>query len=257
MRNTNEKGSKTPGGERRAAFNISFRKPATFFLIIAAAILFMSVFFKIGNISVEGNSLYTDEEIIEASGIQKGDNLFFINRIAAGSRVIVKLPYVDAVTITRGLPNRVTIIVSESMAVGYVNVNSELWSLSGTGKFLGTLDAAETEYIAAITGITVSEAKVGDIIKPVEGEEEKCAYLIEILDQIQARQLGDRITAIDISDVDAPVLEFDERFTVKLGELGDTEYKFGKFLAAAEQIGENGSGILDVSEGNKVEFSPN
>ena len=67
-------------------------RPLTFFLVIVAIIFVMSVFFKITKIEVRGNSLYSADEIIAASGIEKGDNLFFINRIAAGSRVVVKLP---------------------------------------------------------------------------------------------------------------------------------------------------------------------
>ena len=104
-------------------------RPLRFFLVIVAIIFVMSVFFKITKIEVSGNSLYSAEEIIAASGIEEGDNLFFVNRIAAGSRVVVKLPYVDSVKISRGLPNRVTIEVTESNAVGYVSVGDELWSV--------------------------------------------------------------------------------------------------------------------------------
>lgn len=257
MPNTNDYYTKPKNENDRPKIHLSFRKPMTFFLIIASIILIMSVFFKIGKIEVEGNSVYSDKEIIEASGIQLGDNLFFINRIAAGSRTVVKLPYVDAVTITRGLPNRITITVQESNAVGYVDVNGELWSVSGTGKFLGPVNKDDAEYMAEITGITVSKAAVGDGITPAEGENEKCAYLLEILDQIQSRGLSSKITAIDINDIENPIIEYDGRFTVKFGEKDNTEYKFGKLVAAIGQLGENESGTLDLSDGNKVHFNPN
>ena len=197
MPNTNDYYTKPKNENDRPKIHLSFRKPMTFFLIIASIILIMSVFFQIGKIEVEGNSIYTDKEIIDASGIQIGDNLFFINRIAAGSRTVVKLPYVDAVTITRGLPNRITILVQESNAVGYVNVNGELWSVSGTGKFLGTVEKAEAAYMAEITGITVDKAAVGDTV--VAAEKENCSYLLEILDQIQSRGLTAKITGIDVN----------------------------------------------------------
>ncbi len=257
MPNTNDYYSKPKNENDRPKIHISFRRPLTFFLIIASVILIMSVFFKIGKIEVTGNSLYTDEEIIDASGIQIGDNLFFTNRIGAGSRVVVKLPYVDAVTITRGLPNRVTIIVQESNAVGYIDVNGELWSLSGTGKFLGTVEKSDAEYMAEITGITVTEAAVGDTIKASQEDSEKYAYLLEILDQIQSRGMTARISAIDISDAENAVIEYDNRFTVKLGVKDNTEYKFGKLAAALEKLGANDSGTLDLSEGNKVLYNPN
>ena len=255
MPNTNDYYTKPKNENDRPKIHLSFRKPMKFFLIIASIILIMSVFFQIGKIEVEGNSIYTDKEIIDASGIQIGDNLFFINRIAAGSRTVVKLPYVDAVTITRGLPNRITILVQESNAVGYVNVNGELWSVSGTGKFLGTVEKAEAAYMAEITGITVDKAAVGDTV--VAAEKENCSYLLEILDQIQSRGLTAKITGIDVTDAENPVIVYDNRFTVKLGEKGNTEYKFGKLVAVIGQLGENDAGTLDLADGNKVHYNPN
>lgn len=257
MADTNDYYFKKKDENDRPRINLSFKKPATFFLIIASIILIMSVFFKIGKIDVQGNSVYTDKEIIDASGIQTGDNLFFMNRIAAGSRVVVKLPYVDAVTITRGLPNRVSIIVEESSAVGYVAVKDELWTVNRTGKFLGTVSRDDAVYMARITGITVTSAAVGESIVPAENEQEKFEYLVDILDQIQGRGLTSKINSIDISDVDNPSIDFDNRYTIRLGENDNTEYKFGKFIAAMEQLSANDAGTLDVSEGNTVEFNPN
>lgn len=83
-------------------FTRNVNRPLTFFLVIVALVFIMSVFFKVSRIEVKGNSIYTADEVIKASGIETGDNLFFINGIAAGSRVAVKLPYVDSVQINRG-----------------------------------------------------------------------------------------------------------------------------------------------------------
>ncbi|MDO4815306.1 MAG: FtsQ-type POTRA domain-containing protein [Bacillota bacterium] len=255
MPNTNDYYTKPKNENDRPKIHLSFRKPMTFFLIIASIILIMSIFFQIGKIEVEGNSVYTDKEIIDASGIQIGDNLFFINRIAAGSRTVVKLPYVDAVTITRGLPNRITILVQESNAVGYINVNGELWTVSGTGKYLGTIEKADAAYMAEIKGITVDKAAIGDTV--TAEEKESCSYLLEILNQIQSRGMAAKITGIDVADAENAVVLYDNRFTVKLGEMDNTEYKFGKLVAAIGELGDNDAGTLDLSEGNKVHYNPN
>jgi cell division protein FtsQ len=231
--------------------------PLTFFLVIVAIIFIMSVFFKVSRIEVEGNSIYTDDEIIEASGITTGDNLFFINGIAAGSRVAVKLPYIDSVQINRGLPNLVTIKVTESKAVGYVTVDDELWSVSSDGKFLSEISEDDSEYIASISGISVSDPATGEHIKAASGEESKLAYLTDILYQIQARGMYGKVTAIDMSDVSNPTFEYDSRFLVKLGAMDDTEYKFGKLLSAVNQLTADDAGTLDLSTGDNVVFNPN
>lgn len=235
----------------------SLYRPLTFFLIVLAIVMAMSVFFKISRIEVEGNSFYTDDEIISASGIQDGDNLFFLNRIAAGSRIAVKLPYVDSVTLNRGLPNIVRICVVESRAVGCVDIDGVLRSIGSTGKCLGTVDRSDAGDYAVISGIALTPTADGGDFSAADGNEDKLAYLLDILYQIQARQLAGQVTAIDMTDVNDPVLEYGGRFIVKLGANDDTEYKFGKLLSAVSKLGADDVGILDLAEGNTVEYHPN
>lgn len=238
-------------------FTRNVNRPLAFFLVIVALIFIMSVFFKVSRIEVKGNSIYTADEVIKASGIEKGDNLFFINGIAAGSRVAVKLPYVDSVQINRGLPNLVIIEVTESKAVGCVKVGDELWSVSSSGKFLSSITQDDSSHIAMISGINVSDAATGEHIEAASGEENKLAYLTDILYQIQARGLLGKVAAIDMSDVNNPTFEYDSRFLVKLGAMDNTEYKFGKMLSAVLQLSADDAGTLDVSTGDKVVFNPN
>ena len=73
--------------------------PVSFLIVLAALIFGMSVFFRVAGIEVSGNEFYSDEEIIEASGIEEGDNLFFINRITAITRIRARLPYVESAAI--------------------------------------------------------------------------------------------------------------------------------------------------------------
>lgn len=57
-------------------FTRNVNRPLTFFLVIVALVFIMSVFFKVSRIEVKGNSIYTTDEVIKASGIETGDNLF-------------------------------------------------------------------------------------------------------------------------------------------------------------------------------------
>ena len=257
MSDTNSYYTKRPSDPGASVRKRKSNRPLTFFLVIVVIILAMSVFFKISVINVEGNSIYSDKEIIEASGIQIGDNLFFINRISAGSRVVVKLPYVDSVSISRGLPNECTIVVEESRAVASVNVDGTLWSVSQSGKFLGTVDADDPSQLAEIEGITVDKAAVGDNISVPDGEKDRLEYLLQILEQIKGRGLETDVTAIDVSDPQNPQIEYQNRFTVKFGAQDDTEYKFAKLLSAIGKLSSDDSGTLDLSDSNKVVFNPN
>lgn len=232
-------------------------RPLTFFLIIVAIIFAMSVFFKVSHIKVEGNSRYTAQQIIDASGVHTGDNLFFMDRIGAGTRVTVKLPYVDSVKISRKLPSTIVISVTESKAAASIDVGETSWSISSTGKFLAELKSDSGYIVPHIVGISVSEAAVGDFVKAPEGDEARLAYALEIIDQIQARGMISDISEIDMSDINNPSFAYGDRFTVYLGARENTEYKFGKLVSTLKQLSSDDYGTLDLSDGDKVLFRPN
>ena len=181
MADTNEKYTSQRQGQERSRKRRNLYKPLTFFLIVFAIVMAMSVFFSIGRIVVEGNSLYTDEEVIAASGIQQGDNLFFLNRIAAGSRVAAKLPFVDSVTINRGLPNIVTIVVAESRAAGCIDIDGVLWTVGSTGKCLGMIEETAASDYAVISGIELNVPASGSPFEAAAGNEDKLDYLLDMV----------------------------------------------------------------------------
>ena len=110
-------------------------------LITAVAILLaMSVFFKISRVDVAGAETYSNEEIIKASGIEIGENLFFVDRFEAASRIFAELPYIDNVTVTRQLPNHVLITVTESSAVAVVDCEGQLYAVNQNGKVISDVD---------------------------------------------------------------------------------------------------------------------
>lgn len=257
MPNTNDNKKRLREGRDRFRKRVSMRKPTTFFLVIVAIIFLMSVFFKISKVEVSGNKIYSEEEIISASGIYSGDSLFFINRIAAGSRVVVKLPYVDAVSITRTLPNKVTIVVQESQAMGCTEINGECWTISQSAKYLAKIDAKDAESLAVISGLSLENPVVGEEIKVKEGEEAKLRYLKDIMYQINTRGLVADISSIDVSNEVNAEISYQNRFAVAFGENDNTEYKFGKMLSAISKLSPDDAGIMDLSEGDKVYFNPN
>lgn len=79
-----------------------------------------TVFFQVETVAVTGNSRYSQEEIIKATGIQTGDNLFRMNKFQIAHQVLQDLPYVEEVTIRRSLPSTIVITVKEWDAVARV-----------------------------------------------------------------------------------------------------------------------------------------
>ena len=221
--------------------------PLSFLIICAALVFGLSVFFRVSTIEVEGNSLYTAEEIIEASGIEQGDNLFFINRFTAISRIFAKLPYVEKAVINRSLPNRLVIVITESQAIACVAAEDGTWAIDRGCKLLSKVSGDEMRGLIRIEGLTPIAPEAGQVVAPGEAESPKVSYLSAILTQIDTLGLRDNITYVDISGISNPYFDYLGRFTVKLGSFENVEYKFQCLLSAVDALSEGDRGTLDLS----------
>ena len=230
--------------------------PVMFFLVIVAVIFVMSVFFRVSDIQVRGNSHYTDEEIIRAIDIEEGDNLFFFDRFAALSRVFAKLPYIDEVTVERSLPNRVIITVSESQALAYIVLGEEKWTIDHNCKVLGKANEDELAGLIPITGISPGTLMIGETLETSDGDEKIVNYIAAVLDQLEGRNLYRRVGSVDFSNPNQVEFTLDDKYTVRLGNDSSVEYKFGMLISALSQLLEGDVGIINVSDGNTAHFSP-
>ncbi|MBQ5536117.1 MAG: FtsQ-type POTRA domain-containing protein, partial [Oscillospiraceae bacterium] len=65
------------------------------------------------HIIITGNEHYTQEEILEASGLKQGDNLYLMNKYSVKEKIFSKLPFVEEVSINRRLPDTLLIDLRE------------------------------------------------------------------------------------------------------------------------------------------------
>ena len=99
-----------------------------------------TVFFQVETVAVTGNSRYSQEEIIKATGIQTGDNLFRMNKYQIAHQVLQGLPSVEELTIRRALPSTIVITVKEWDAVARVEA-------PGTSAVVQTVPQAPAEPV--------------------------------------------------------------------------------------------------------------
>lgn len=244
-------------GYMRARRRNGFSGPLLFVVVIVAMIFVMSVFFRVEDIRVEGNTHYTDEEIIRAMDIEQGDNLFFFDRFAAIGRAFSKLPYIEHVSVERTLPNRVLITVEESTALAYLELGDEQWTLDHTCKVLGKAAEGETASLIPVVGMKPGTLLIGEQMHTEDENTEPVEYLAEILYQIQERGIASQVTRVDMNNPKSPEFSYGAKYTVVLGSHENVEYKFGMFMTVLDMLKEGDVGIIDVSSGRSARFSPN
>jgi len=63
----------------------------TIVAVVLALVLGMSIFFKVAHVEVAGVSNYTEWDILQAAGIQEGENLLTLNKAAVSGSTKAKM----------------------------------------------------------------------------------------------------------------------------------------------------------------------
>ena len=135
--------------------------------LVAAVVFGVAVFFKVSRVEVQGNSLYSAEQVVQASGIETGDNLLTLNKATVAGNIITQLPYVEKVSVGRSMPDAVILEVQESTArFAVMSDTNVIWLINSSGKALerydGLTDIVSSETPAEAPADTAAETPVDE-----------------------------------------------------------------------------------------------
>ena len=151
------------------------------------AVICLNVFLKVAEIRVENEAVrYTDEQIVTASGIQAEDSLLGIRKKSVCAHIERQLPYIGEAHISVRLPDTVVIAVTYTEAKLCVSAPDGYVLLDRTGKVLQTGVAVPADYIAVVTGATLTRAVPGE---KAEFEEENMFSYVTGIAQEMTRKL--------------------------------------------------------------------
>lgn len=243
---------RVPGRRRRRS---PLFWPLAVILIFALAVFGVFSLFSVTEIKVEGTELYSYEEVVAASEIELGDNLFFVNRSEASSRIFSGLPYVGGVDVSRKFPGTVIITVTETGVVAYAEQDGDFWTMDQNCKVLDRVSSVSG--LIRLTGLTPASPVQGERLVPESGGTAKTDLAAAVLAQVVGRRLTDKITEIDVSGSSGALLRYENRFEVRIGGVGEAlSARFDRLQSAVSQLGASDSGILDLTIDEKVHYTP-
>jgi len=197
---------------------------------------------------VMGESRYTAQEVIDASGILFGEHLFFINKEAVGQEIQSRLPYIGHVELRRRFPNRVEITVGETFPVAQMRVGNGYLILDRDAKILEQLDAPPLMRLIESTGLPDPiSPQAGDILYLGQDGQDDLRYLRDILGVLSALRLSDYVSHVDMTELYNPSLLYDGRLTVYLGPNLNLRHKMDMLVDIVSNLGENERGTIDLS----------
>ena len=217
--------------------------------VVAAVVLCVAIFFKVGTITVTGSARYTADEIASASGIAVGDNMLMVNRSAASAQVLAKLPYVTSAQVARTLPNKVEITVEECAAAAVVTDETGLgWLIAPDGRILE--QAGENETVPVLTGITAVSPQPGQTLQPGEEDTATSDLVASVLTALASSSVADKIVSIDFEKIYSIRMMYGEQYEIDLGGTDELSYKFEyleQILAELSSRQPDVSGQIDLT----------
>ena len=230
----------------------------TFLIAIGAAVvLSITVLFRIDTIQVTGQSRYTEQEIVQMSGIKVGENLFLADTATAKQQIEEKLPYIGRAKVSRRLPAKILITVEEAEISGAVEYGGGYAIVSPEGKVLEITSAIPEGY-SLIEGLDLKSADLGK--KIVYEDPEKQEMFTELAQSLAEHGIAP-ITRMDLTNLYDIVVEYDGRITMEFGLPSDIDFKvrFAKTILSEPDMAE-AQGVLnlaDSKESNRANFEEN
>lgn len=248
---------------QRKLKNICLSGGIVLVVLIIGTILSLTVLFKCEKIEVSGVSRYNANDIIAASNLRYGENIFMSDKASAASCIEAKYPYIEKADITFGIPNRLIINVTEAMPEYYIQDGTRFYIISKDSKILEEVVERELD-IPTIIGCKLKDVKVGETAK-VENNK-----ILAVLDEIATTMDANSVTGvkeINLSDMSNIELNYQNRITIALGMPEYIDYKMRTAMTIIfTKLSENDKGRLDCSnliedrtdgKSNKSYFAPN
>lgn len=224
--------------KRKKTFKIFLYLILGLLLIAVLATLSFTVFFKISALEVSGETIYSDEQIIEASGIFEGQNMLALNTSEIEKRVTKSLPYIKRLDIKRRLPSKIELIAEAGEA--FIGIKSENDFILADSAYK-VLEHSDSCNCITVIGVVPENADPGEKLQ-LGAQTEK--ILTNVLNAISTEGL-ERISKIDLtSPVDIKLL-YKEKYVLKLGNDDALAYKL-KFCQKVAET-ESEEGVIDVS----------
>lgn len=211
---------------------------------------------------------YSPEEIISASGIEKGDNLLTISGNSAAASIIAKCPYVSEVRIERKLPNTVVITVREYETAYAVRDTAGSWYLiNRKGVVLEQTDRESAQEHLVIEGMYILPASPGENIEltqlkqtgillpgaetePDDGTElsAQLRSLLQVLPVLEEYGFSKEIVTLDMSSSYKITFRYGTQYEVNIGNTENLDYKMAFFSTMLKKLESYNSGTIDLSE---------
>ncbi len=231
---------------RKRGSNVVYYVALTFILVGIFAVLSVTVLFNIEQIIVVGDSIYSEEQIIAASGLEGNENLVRLNLSGTAEKILDKLVELDSVRVDKTYPSAVTITVERSVPMANFWFGGKNYVISHTGRVMRIGD--EEESVMRVIGYEPEDSViVGAFVKAKDEEQDR--LIQEISEAVEKGGLTESITTVNIADPIGIKMSYEDRVEIFLGSILQIDEKIKMINELIDKhIAETEFVTLDVSD---------
>ncbi len=224
-----------------------------FLLFVAGtAVVFLTPWFHVDAVTVQGNAQVESADLIEASGINKGESIFAFS-LGSVEENLLAVPYVKSVSVKRKLPKTISITVQESTAVARIEKDAMQICIDETGEVVYA-GAQPPENLILVLGTAVEEYTLGAPLTLAEGKSPE--LLMEFIDAVRELGIAGGIHSVDLTVAENLTFTYGQGLRVLCGDSYDLKRKLLTFIEVAHELPENAKGEIDLRISGKGYYRP-
>ncbi len=211
-------------------------------LIAVFAMLSVTVLFKIESIYVEGNTRYSQNEIISVAELRVGDPLFLIGEKSLKQRLQKLLPYVVSVEIDRELPSSLYINIEETTEEICFFENERFYLANKQRKIL----SENTELPENLPVIVAGEDCSFEVGEKFLCEDEIKDNMLGLCFSLLSKEKYS-VTLINTVDLYDTYVIVEDRLVFRLGSSANFENKVAHMEAMLKKMSASDYGVVDLT----------
>ncbi len=275
---------------RRASSYTLYFILVAFVAVVIVMILSFTVFFKLKKIEVTGETVYSAAEVQQLCSEEMGENIWLIDDEKIEKRLIDAFPYVDKVTVSKKpFLEAIEIHLNQAKPLANIVYENKYYLISANGRIMDSELKSPDKSCVIVNGFNPEFAVSGDFISVSdEGGRNyltkllKCVkdysgllqeddgstgkkpdVMYELIEAYTQVGMADKIKDVDISNIYAIKLNYDNQLKFNIGEINDVKIKLTiakNLIDKGEFDGETGelnlSLAADPAHNMKVTFTP-
>lgn len=205
-------------------------------------------YFLLETVTFSHSTLYSEEELLQKSEVERGVRLFSVKKDAVKKRIEESFPYLVNVKVQRALPNTLKITFEENMGEIALRLGRETFAVAADLTVLSRIEADDPVPRLGVLANGVSRCVVGEKIEFFD------TMIPDILSHTvtalsEANMLADT-KSLDLRDKFDLRMEYQGRFEILLGEDEDLGLKLAMVKRVIEDQNPDDTGRIDISDPN-------